>query len=250
VNGVLNTFGLQIKRRREFQLTGDLTLLRLQRLVHQKARFLGHAPLRLEATHYVRHQLTTPPIPGWILGPCHHRGYRTLLSFLEERIVDAWITSDLQDLPDSPEFTVIPLWEWPGELVVHPGHPLSSERRLSRSDLDRFPSLILPAQLYPGLARVVHAKGFGRDRKLQRYDIGSWDGLTEDAATIAYGSCLTLEVESNLTRLDWDLGLMGGEALIMLSEWREEPAIAVLLEDLRHRQLQLQQRLPQLAGHL
>ena len=71
VNGVLNTFSLQVKRRREFQLTGDLTLLRLQRLVHQKARFLGRAPLRLEATHYVRHQLTTPAIPGWILGPCH-----------------------------------------------------------------------------------------------------------------------------------------------------------------------------------
>lgn len=250
VASVLNTFGLKLKRGHELRLQGDLRLLRLQRLVHQQARFFGHRPLRLEATHYVRQQLETPPIDGWVLGPCHHRGYGTLLSLLQERIVDAWISSDLQDLPDSPEFTVIPLWEWPGELVVHPQHPLAFERRLSRSDLDRFPSLILPAELYPELARVVHAKGFGRDSTLQRYDIGSWNGLTQDAATITYGSCLTLDVDAGLTRLDWDLGLTGGEALILLSEWCNEPAIAALLDDLLRRQIRLQRRLPQLVGRL
>lgn len=246
----LKAFKLNLQRGNEFRLCGDQTLLRLQRLVHQQARFLGYRPLRLEATHYVRHQLSHPPIHGWMLGPCHHRGYAALLSLLEERIVDAWVTSDLQDLPDHPRFKVIPLWDWPGELVVDSCHPLSGERRLSRSDLDRFPSLTLPADLYPELARVIHAKGFGKARRLSRYDVGSWHGLTQDAATISYGSCLTLQMDTNLTRLDWDLGLTGGEALIVLSEWTEQPAFALLLEDLRRRQLLLQQRHPQLVGHL
>lgn len=145
---------------------------------------------------------------------------------------------------------MIRLWDWPGELVVHPLHPLAGETGLSRSDLDRFPSLILPAELYPELARVVHAKGFGQISQLQRYDLGSWDGLTQDRATISYGSSLTLELDANLTSLDWDLGLTGGEALIVLREWLEQPALQLLLDDLRWRQLQLQQRHPQLVGHL
>jgi DNA-binding transcriptional LysR family regulator len=250
VRSTLKAFALKLVRKQEFQLTGDQGLLRLQRVVHQQARFCNHRPLRLEATHYISRQLTRPPVQGWMMGPCHHRGYGTLLSLLQERIIDAWVTSDLLDLPESPEFTVFKLWEWPGDLVVHPCHPLARERRPSRSDLDRFPSLILPESLYPKLTKAVQGKGFGQGRQLSRYDVGCWQGLTEDAVTITYGSCLSLDGDPNLTRLNWDLGLTGGEALVILSEWREEPAIALLLEDLRLRQLQLQKQHPQLVGLL
>jgi hypothetical protein len=173
-----------------------------------------------------------------------------MLSLLQERIIDAWITSDLHDLPDSAAFVLLPLWNWPGELAVHPCHPLARERGLLRSDLDRFPSLILPDNLYPGLARVVHDKGFGKASRPQRYDLGSWDGMSEDAVTIVYGSCLSMDVNPNLNRLDWDLGLTGGEVLIVLADCVDQPALALLLEDLRGRQSLLQQRFPQLVGHL
>lgn len=82
VSAVLHAIGLQLRRGYELQLLGDLTLIRLPRLVHQQARFLGHRPLRLEATHYIRAQLQNPSIRGWTLGPCHHRGYGTLLGLL------------------------------------------------------------------------------------------------------------------------------------------------------------------------
>lgn len=252
VQATLKLFGLKLLRENELELWGNKALLRLQRLVHQQARFMGVSkrPLRLEATHYVRRQLERPALNGWQLGPCHHRGYGTLLALLEERVIDAWITSDLFDLPDAPHVAVIPLWEWPGELVVHPCHPLARERGLSHGDLERFPSLILPEELYPELARRVHARGLGHSRQLDRYDTGSWHGLTDDAVTISYGSCLTLDQDQELTRLHWDLDLKGGEALIVLREWAAEPAIAQLLEDLRQRQLTLQQRIPQLVGRL
>lgn len=252
VQSVLSTFDLRLRRTYEYRLHGDQSLLRAQRYVHQLARFRGASqrPLRLEATDYICHHLNEPVVPGWLLGPCHHRGHETLLSMLQERIIDAWITSDLQDLPESPEFTVVHLWDWPGDLIVNQGHPLACEKGLSQSDLDRFPSLILPVDLYPGLARVVHEKGFGHQSQLTRYDQGSWLGLTEDAVTISYGGCLSLERDPTLRRLDWDLGLVGGEALIVLSEWANEAAIVRLLEDLRTRQIPLQQRFPQLCGHL
>jgi DNA-binding transcriptional LysR family regulator len=206
--------------------------------------------LRLEATHYIRQQLSVPPLPGWMLGPCHHRGIGTLQSLLEERVIDAWITSDLHDLPEEPQFTVIKLWEWPAELVVHTAHPLAHVRRPSRGDLERFPSLVLPEQLYPRIAQMVHDKGFGRNCHLERYDVGSWDGLTHDAVTIVYGSCLSLANDRSLKRLHWDLGITSGEALVLLREWQDAPAIALLLEDLRQRQFQLQQQLPELVGYL
>lgn len=85
---------------------------------------------------------------------------------------------------------------------------------------------------------------------LKRCDVGSRDGLTEDAATSSYGSCLSLAGDFNLQSLDWDLGLTGGEALILLSEWAEQSAVGALLTDLQRRQLSLQARHPQLVGHL
>lgn len=252
VDASLKTFRLRIKRDSEYRLLGDQRLLLSQRYVHQQARFIGFGklPLRLEATHYIRDFLTDPSLLGWVLGPCHHRGYGALLSMLNERIIDAWITSDLLDLPESSDYTVFRLWDWPGELVVNRYHPLAQESRLSLDDVKRFPSLILPAEMYPGLARAVHAKGLGHNMQLTRYDKGSWLGMTEDAVTISYGSCLSTDSDPSLIRLDWDLGLVGGEALVVLSEWADQPAIALLLENLRLRQLVMQHRLPQLIGHL
>ena len=250
VRSVLRTFGLRLQRASEVVLSGGLDLLRLQRVVHQHARYRGARPLRMEATHYIRQQLSSPALAGWMLGPCHHRGIETLLALLKERVIDAWITSDLHDLPEGPEFSVIKLWEWPGELVVHGAHPLAHVRRPSRGDLERFPSLVVPGQLYPKLAKMVHAKGFGRDCQLDRYDLGSWDGLTHDAVTIVYGSCLSLAANRSLKRLHWNLSLTGGEALVLLREWQDAPAIALLLEDLRRRQIKLKQQLPELVGQL
>jgi len=246
----LKALGLQLSRGSEFGLVGDTTLLELQRLVHQQARFLGHCPLRLDATHFIRQQLCAPPVPGWVLGPCDHRGNGVMLGLLQGRVIDALITSDLKGLPSSPELTVISLWDWPGELVVSSCHPLADERGLSRGDIDKFPMLTLPDDLYPELASAIHAMGFGGTSLLNRYDVGPWDRITEDAVSISYGSCISLAADNNLSPLDWKHDFIGGEALILLTEWLDNPAISLLLEDLRSRQKLLQKQLPQLVGHL
>ena len=246
----LKALGLQLSRGSEFGLVGHATLLDLQRLVHQQARFLGHRPLRLDATHYIRQQLCAPPVPGWVLGPCDHRGNGAMLGLLQGRVIDALITTDLKGLPSCPELTVISLWDWPGELVVSSCHPLAHERGLNRGDIDMFPMLTLPDDLYPELASAIHAMGFGGTILLNRYDVGSWDLITEDAKTISYGSCISLAANTNLSPLHFKHGFIGGEALILLTEWLDNPAISLLLEDLRSRQKILQQKFPQLVGYL
>ena len=157
----LKIFGLTLNKDIEYKLIGNIEFLNSQRDVHQKARFLGYRPLRLEATHYIKQYLSKPPVQGWHLGSCDHRGCEVLLSLLSLRIIDAYVTSDLEDLPTNPEFTVIPLWVWPGELVVHPFHPLAGSRNISRGDLDSFPSLIIPGKLYPKLSQLIYSNGFG-----------------------------------------------------------------------------------------
>lgn len=246
----LKALSLELFRDSEFRLVGASKLLLMQRFVHQQARFLGHRPLRLDATHYIRQLLCAPPVPGWILGPCDHRGNAVMLGLLQERVIDAYITSDLKGVPSSPELTVIALWDWPGQLVVDNCHPLANDRGLSRGDIDKFPMLTLPDDLYPELASEVRAMGFVGTSLLDRYDVGSWDRITEDAVSISYGSCISLAANYNLSPLDWKHDFIGGEALILLTEWLDEPANSLLLEDLRSRQKTLQQKFPQLVGHL
>jgi len=250
IRASLKALRLELVRNSEFELQGDHTLLVLQRLVHQQARFLGHRPLRLDATHFVRRQLCAAPMPGWVLGPCDHRGNEAMLGLLQGRILDAWITSDLKGLPSSPALAVVPLWDWPGELVVSYCHPLANERGLSLGEVNKFPTLIVPDNLYPELANAIRAMGFTGTSSLNRYDVGPWDRITEDALTISYGSCISLAADSNLSPLDWKHDFIGGEALILLTEWLDNPAISLLLEDLRSRQKILQQKFPQLVGHL
>ena len=250
IRASLKALRLELVRNSEFELQGDHTLLVLQRLVHQQARFLGHRPLRLDATHFVRRQLCAAPMPGWVLGPCDHRGNEAMLGLLQGRILDAWITSDLKGLPSSPALAVVPLWDWPGELVVSYCHPLANERGLSLGEVNKFPTLIVPDNLYPELANAIRAMGFTGTSSLNRYDVGTWDRITEDALTISYGSCISLAADSNLSPLDWKHDFIGGEALILLTEWLDNPAISLLLEDLRSRQKILQQKFPQLVGHL
>ena len=52
----------------EWDLIGDEPLLAAERRVHQIARWMGHRPLRLEATYWSGPLLCTPVPEGWMLG--------------------------------------------------------------------------------------------------------------------------------------------------------------------------------------
>jgi hypothetical protein len=65
-----------------------------------------------------------------------------------------------------------------------------------------------------------------------------------------YGSCLSLADHDSLVELNVDLGIPGGESLVVLAEWADHPALLQLLDQLRLLQEQLQSRFPELVGYL
>ena len=246
LGNVLKIFDLTLDRK-TFEICGDQTLLNLQRAVHQHARLKGARPVRIDATHLIRHHLVTCLPSDFLLGPCDHTGLERICRLLQSRVLDAWITSDIYDLPDHDDLEVMPLWRWPHLLVVHRCHPLVGQRQLTAAELRKFPSLILPAHLYPALSEALHAKGFGHKTQMKRYDKGSWSTPSDDAMTIVYGSCLSLDAEPELVALPWDLGLIGGEALVYRHDCKIYPWFASLLSALKQLQAVLLERHPSLV---
>ena len=65
----LQVFGLSMERiDGEWELVGDQAFLRLERAVHQRARWLGYRPLRLEATYWSAPTVCRALPPSWFLG--------------------------------------------------------------------------------------------------------------------------------------------------------------------------------------
>ena len=70
---------------------------------------------------------------------------------------------------------------------------------------------------------------------MKRYRPELWQGRTEDQVTLAYASCLALEVMPGLVPLNFDLGLTSGESLLICRGLKEQPKIQALLDALRSR---------------
>ena len=70
---------------------------------------------------------------------------------------------------------------------------------------------------------------------MQRYKPSAWQGQTEDQVTLCYGTCLALEVMPELTILDYDLGLVSGESLVVRRDLLGQPMIKKLLAILKKR---------------
>jgi len=183
-----SSFGLELWREQGEWRCDPNSLLELERHLHQLGRFLGDRCLRIEAFPIGSRALLLPLPQGWVHGPLDHVGVRRPLQLLRERVIDAWLCDADADLPAAScqELAVLPLWSAPVQLVADPRHPLAGERGLSQADLLRFPSLDLPAEDFDRSRHLFNAQGFGHQPTiLRRYDIASWEGLTQDRVTLA-----------------------------------------------------------------
>ncbi|MEB3259580.1 MAG: hypothetical protein VKP63_03020 [Cyanobacteriota bacterium] len=200
-------FGLRVKRRQgEWTLTGEHEpLLQMEREIHQVARLLGQAPLRLEGFPTGAAPLIKPPPPGWCVGPLDALGIVAPLTLLRDRILDAWLTDAADDLPPSLDFPAIvwPLARQPVTLLAHPTHPLVGETHLSLADLLRFPVPVIPAEGFPRTHAICADIGLGTVAvHKKRYDTESWEGLTADRATLAFTTPLNARAFPGLAPLD------------------------------------------------
>jgi DNA-binding transcriptional LysR family regulator len=219
-------------------LLGDRELLAAERKVHQLARLKGLAPLRLEGTYASGPWFLAQPLPGWITGSFDLPGRELPLQLLRERVIDAWVGSYQPDLPDpeDPHWWVLDLLREPVRLLAASDHPLAGVRRPIQADLRRFPSLALPGGWFPRTEAILQGQGLWQDPvAMGRYDPADWEGRCADGVTLTYGTSLTESLQPVTTPLDWDLGLITGEALVVRRDLMERPAIQALAEALTRR---------------
>ncbi len=234
VHTSLNTMQLQLDpSTAHLTLLGDQELLEAERYVHQQARLIGQAPLRIDATYASGPWLLRSPPVGWIVGRFDLPGISRPLQLLRDRVIDAWVGSYQPDLPgsDDPEWWVLDLLREPVELLAAPDHPLAGVQRLQPEDLDPFPSLALPPGWFPQTEQILRSQGLWSDPvRIRRYDPACWEGRCADGVTLAYGHSLTEALQPCTVRLDWDLGILTGEALVVRRDLSEQAAIQQLAE--------------------
>lgn len=243
---VLGLLGLQVASRRGVaHVRGDVELLWAEREVHQMARLQGWAPLRIDANYASGPWFLTTVPDGWITGHFGLPGLQRPLGLLRERVLDAWVCSYQPDLPaaDDPDWWVLDLLQAPLQLLGAPQHPLAHERRLSQADLERFPSLALPAGWFPRTEAHLRQQGLWRESvDFHRYDPDDWEGRSHDGVTLLYGNSLTEALMPCTTRLDWDLGMICGDALVVRRDLADQPAIQQLAAILLGRAREIAER--------
>ena len=250
-------FGLQLmKREEEWELEGSalgLELLGMERQVHQVARWMGHAPLRIEGTYWSGPLLLNPEPEGWMVGRCNVVGIHKPLRWLREGVIDAWLAGgpDWPD-PDDPEFAVIDLCHMPVHVVVAPSHPLLRQlergKPLSWDDVAAFPSLALPPGAYPKVEASLQKLGlWSSPTRMNRYRRSLWEGKSEQELAVGYATVLSEQVAGVLVRLPLQLPIASGEALVLRRPWAQHPAIQTLTTQLRQRLKPLAQLHPELV---
>jgi DNA-binding transcriptional LysR family regulator len=217
----------------------SVELLQAERAVHQLMRLQrGSLPCRVEANYWAGPTLLQPLPEGWISGDFDLVGMEQPLRLLRDRVIDAWLGSYQPDLPgDDPELLVIDLLRMPLHLLGHRAHPLVGVQRLGPGDLAVFPSLSLPSGWFPVTESILKQQNLWTDAvRMSRYDSASWEGLCEDQITLTYGQCLSQAISKDpLAILDWDLGLLSGEALVISRDVAHTSGIQMLLAILQSR---------------
>ena len=241
----LAEFGLRAKRiDGEWQLKGDLSLIAMERTVHQHARWRGHRPLRLEAQHRSGPLFCDPAPPGWILGNFDYLEYKRPIQLMRERVVDAWLAS-YPDCPDAddPEIACFRLSRVPLYLLVAEGHPLLAlGDRVTMADVANYPSLALPDGAFPKFQAQAEAIGlWNTPTKLTRFRQERWYGTMEaEALVVAYATPLTVGFfETKLKQLPLVVPIEVGDALLVRREFAATPQTLALKDLLLGRIRQL-----------
>ena len=116
------TFGVDVlKRDGLWQIEGDCQLLQLERCVHQAARLKLGQGLRLDAAFNPETALPEDLARVWTVGSSRIRKPDHFATLLEQRVIEAWLTSEEQALGRSEAIISLPLTDEPEtmRLVVH-----------------------------------------------------------------------------------------------------------------------------------
>lgn len=227
-------FSLHVaKINHEWRITRNSNLLNLERHVHQLFRFQSNCRLRIESDHWVGQGFTNSLPDGWIHGKPRRIGIEKPIRLLKERVIDAWISSTISDLPadDDPILRVFQMAQMPVEIACAHDHPLASTRRLSSDDLLQFPSLALPSHLYPNFSTQMQSKGLWNESSAMRsYDFNQWEARAMGSLITIPVNVLSTHTNAQLRCLDFDIGINDCFALVVRRDLAEQAAVHALHE--------------------
>jgi DNA-binding transcriptional LysR family regulator len=240
INRCEAVFGVKAsKNNGEWHLKGDASLLNLERVVHQRHRWLGGRCLRIEALHWSAKTYLEPTPEGWLPGNHDLLNVQQPLNLLRDCILDAWIGA-YPDVPDQddPDFASFPLLRHPLSLVVGENHPLLTARDgLTFEMVSQYPSLALPDGAFPQLEDCLKRIGLWNSPSgISRYNRAKWEGRWQSELLIGYASIFSIRFYPQPQYfLPLQLPLMVGDNLVVKREFENHPRLLNLLADLRQR---------------
>lgn len=233
-------FGLSLSRcGAEWHLKGDLTLLNLERRVHQAVRWSRGRPLRLEAQHWSGPLLCAPAPAGWIAGCFHFQEYERPLQLLREGVIDAWVAS-YPDVPPATDPTIacIGLSRMPIWLVVDQAHPLLAlGDQVTLADVAGYPCMPLLAGAFPKFQAALEACGLWHGGSPERplNPLRVWQ-VNRENLLVGFATPLSLLLNGDCRRvLPLQLPLEVGDVLLVPRHYERAPQTLQLLADLRLR---------------
>jgi len=251
VSRVSEIFDIQLsKPNGEWEVSGDITLLNLERLVHQRYRWIHHLPLRIEAQYWSGPIFCDPLLDGWIKGNFDFLEVHTPLRLLQEGVIDALIGC-YPDVPDEDDedLICIHLTRMPAHLAVAPDHPLVAlGEAITLDDARFFPSLALPDNAFPKVQAILQDLGlWNLLLDLQRYG-KDWQSRSLEKFAVGYATVFTLHLfQSSRVILPLKIPLDVGDTLIVRRIFAEQPQLLELINHLKERARQLSQQFPEVG---
>lgn len=238
-------FGISLKKRlAEWRLIGDDTLIQAERHLHQRHRWSGATPLRLEAQHWQRHCYGSLVLEGWTLGNLNYLEYHQPRYLLEKRVIDGWLCT-APDAPDNDTLQAIPLCSMPSLLVVQPSHPLAAlGPAVDLKAVRRYPLLPLPHQSFPIVEAVLDSLGLNHQRRLAP------SALPIEDLIVGLASPLTLSLYGPATiALPIALPVRFGDVLVVHRDFGDHPRTQALVSSLLRHLRMFTQAMPDVELH-
>ena len=250
---VQETFGIGLKRLPggAYGMTGNDRLLRLERQVHQVARFMGRRPMRLHLITGKGHLAKGLP-HGWCCNPPSRlEPWVDGAALLDSYVLDACIMQRPQVASLDPQrFCVIELLSSPLYLVSNGSHALSHEKGIKAADLASQTELI-HLHVLPVATRLateqLHASLIGEQRQdAPQLARATYLAECPITAKVYYVNALGLGLQDRVC-IDFDVKYTTSDYLVILRENMEAPGIQLLLDELRLSLRATADRLPQLT---
>ena len=247
------TLGISLQRQPggTYGVTGNDRLLRLERQVHQVARFLGRRPLRLHLITGKGHLCMGLP-PGWCSNPPCPLEYQVDgAALLDGYVLDACIMQRPQVASlDSQRYCVVELLNSPLFLVANGDHALTQAKGITATDLARQARLI-HLNVLPVATRLateqLHASLLGNPKlDVVQSEKSAHCGKCATMASVFYVSALGLGQQDRL-HIDFGVNYTTSDFVVFLRENREAPGIQLLLDQLRLSLRAVAARLPELS---